>query len=212
MYNEIYLIGGGPSLQGFDFSTLQHKTTIAVNMSALDVPTPTFSITADSTILKRLQEGEFKNVKTTWVLVTNPDHCTMKFKDGQFKNIRTGYVYNTFVANIVIRNAGVEGLGFSFNDFRTGYNSGFCALQLAILLKYNVIHLLGFDLTGDKKKCHYHKYYKGNGISDENFNRYLMCFIEALTILKNHTHIKVISHSKISQLNDYIEYVPWVTS
>jgi len=210
MYNEIYLIGGGASLRGFDFSTLQHKTTIAVNMAALDVPSPTFSITADSTILKRIQEGEFTGIKTTWVLVTNPDHCTMKFRDGVFKNIHNGYVYNPFVVNMIIRNAGVEGLGFSFSDFRTGYNSGYCAMQLAILLKYDVIHLLGYDFTRTDKKCHYHNRYK-HGISEQNFNKYLMCFIEAINVLKNHTHIKVISHSKISVLNNHIEYQPWVT-
>jgi len=123
---EVFIIGGGSSLQGFNFSRLRNKDTIAVNMSALDVPNPTYCITADSTILRKIQEGYFKSVKTTWVLITNPDHCTMKWQDGIFRNIKNGFVYNLFCVNMVIHNAGVDGIGFSFADFKTGYNSGFC--------------------------------------------------------------------------------------
>jgi len=205
---EVFIIGGGSSLQGFNFSRLRNKDTIAVNMSALDVPNPTYCITADSTILRKIQEGYFKNVKTTWVLITNPDHCTMKWQDGIFRNIKNGFVYNLFCVNMVIRNAGVEGIGFSFADFKTGYNSGFCGLQLAVLLGYNKIYLLGFDLVS-QVKCHYHDRYKGRKIKDETFHQYYDNFAVALKEIEKKTDIQILSCSPISKLNTIILYVPF---
>ena len=202
MDRKVFIIGGGKSLDGYDFNRLKDKDTIAVNVSALDVPNPTYCITADSSIFRKVQEGYFKDIDTTWVLVTNPEHCSMKFRNGKFVH-KNGFVYNLFCMNMVIRNAGVEGIGFSFSDFRTGYNSGFCALQLAVLLGYDKIHLLGFDLVG----AHYHKHYSSNQrIGVKDFEKFYQNFVLALGILKTQTNIKVISRSKISRLNSIITY------
>ena len=206
MENDIFIIGGGSSLRGFDFSKLRNKDTIAVNMSALDVPNPTYCITADSNIFRKVQEGYFKNVKTTWVLVTNPNHCTMKWQDGRFRNIKNGFVYNLFCMNVVIRNADVEGIGFTFNDFKTGYNSGFCGFQLAVLLGYKKIYLLGFDLVSGSR-CHYHHRYGGRKIDKESLDRYYDNFVLALKEIKEKTTIEVFSCSDISRLNNIIQYV-----
>jgi len=205
---EIFIIGGGSSLQGFNFSRLKNKDTIAINMSALDVPNPTYCITADSGILRKIQEGYFKDVETTWVLVTNPNHCIMKWQNGVFKNIRSGFVYNLFCVNMIIRNAGVEGIGFSFADFKTGYNSGFCGLQLAVLLGYEKIYLLGFDLMS-QAKCHYHDRYKGRKIKRETLNQYYDNFVIALKRIEEETDIQILSCSNISLLNKVILYVPF---
>ncbi len=206
MRNDVFIIGGGNSLQGFDFSKLKDKDTIAVNMAALDVPNPTYCITADSSIFRKVQEGYFKEVDTTWVLVTNPNHCTMKWQDGVFKNIRNRFVYNLFCMNMVIRNAGVEGIGFSFKDFKTGYNSGFCGFQLAVLLGYKRIYLLGFDMVPNVK-CHYHNRYKGRKISKESLNKYHNNFVIALKEIKEKTDIEVFSCSCVSLLNRKIPYI-----
>lgn len=202
---DVYIIGGGSSLKGFDFEVLKPLDTIAVNMSALDVPNPTYSITADSNIFRKVQEGVFKNVNTSWVLVTNPDHCSMKWKDGKFKHTN-GYVYNLFAVNMVIRNAGVEGIGFEFKDFRTGYNSGFCGFQLAVLLGYKRIHLLGFDLVVSTPQHHYHDYYHNKRISTSAMDLFYKNFAVALKRIKEETNIKVISHSANSRLNGIIPY------
>ena len=204
MVRKVYIVGGGKSLSGYDFSKLKNEDTIAVNVSALDVPNPTYCITADSSIFRRVQEGRFKGIDTTWVLVTNPEHCSMKFRDGKFVH-KDGFVYNLFCMNMVIRNAGVEGIGFSFSDFRTGYNSGFCALQLAVLLGYDEIHLLGFDMQG----LYYHQHYgPTKQIAINTFEKFYKNFVLALNILKDRTSIKVISRSKISRLNSIIPYIP----
>jgi len=208
MRDTVYIIGGGSSLKGYDFSALGNKDTITVNMSALDVPNPNYCITADSSIYRRLEDGEFSNVDTTWVLVTNSNHCTLQMqRNGTFINIKSQYVHNLLVPNIVIRNAGVEGIGFEFKDFRTGYNSGFCGFQLAVLLGYKYIHLLGFDMQDGPldRICHYHNRYNRR-ISKKDFYKYLKNFILALNAVEK-IGVKVVSRSRFSLLNDHIEYI-----
>ncbi len=207
--NEIFIIGGGSSLVKFPFYQLRDKDTIAINMAALDVPNPTFCLTADSGIFRKLQDGYFKKVRTTWVVVTNPEHAAMKWKDGKFKHVTSGYVYNLLVPNMIIRNAGTDGIGFTFSDFRTGYNSGFCGFQLAVLLGYKRIYLLGFDLSGGLHKCHYHDRYKGRRIASETLRKFYDNFVLALKVIKQETDIEVISCSASSKLNSVIPYKPF---
>ncbi len=206
--DDVYIIGGGGSLTGFDFRCLRNLDTIAVNGSALDVPKPTYCITADSGQFRKLQEGCYNGIDTTWVLVTNPNHCSMKWKDGKFQH-KNGYVYNLFAPNIVIRNAGVEGIGFEFKDFRTGYNSGFCGFQLAVLLRYKRIHLLGFDLNYDAPSQHYHNRYQNKKTTSKvAMELFYRNFVVALKRIKEETDIEVISHSANSRLNGIIPYMP----
>jgi len=205
--NAVFVIGGGSSLKDFPFEQLRNKNTIAVNMAAFDVPNPTYCITGDSSIFRRIQEGYFKDIDTTWVMVANLNHPVMKWKDGQFKHRGTGFVYNPFCVNMLIRSEGLEGIGFTFNDFKTGYNSGFCALQLAVLLRYKKIYLLGIDLCKNVPKCHYHNRYGGRKtISDGYLDRFYDNFVLALDMIKQETDIKVISCSSISRLNKHIPY------
>jgi len=204
---EVFIVGGGSSLKDFSFEKLKDKNTIAVNMAALDVPNPTYCITGDSNIFRKVQEEFFKRVNTTWVMVTNLNHPVMKWKDGRFEHRTTGFVYNPFSVDMLIKSAGLDGIGFSFNDFRTGYNSGFCALQLAVLLGYTKIYLLGMDLQKGIEKTHYHNRYQNRDtISQSAFKNFFKNFVIALDILKEKTDIEVISCSKISRLNEYIPY------
>jgi len=209
MKNDVYIVGGGTSLKGFNFAKLRDKDTIAINVAALDVPNPTYSITADSSIFQKVQEGYFKNVKTNWVLVTNPNHTCMKRQtNGSFINTKSGYIYNLFCMDIVIKNKDCGGIGFSFNDFKTGYNSGFCGFQLAVLLGYKNIHLLGFDMAGTATS-HYHKRYGKRRISAHSFNTYFNNFVLALKILEDRNEgFSIISHSVCSPLNLHIPYEP----
>ena len=63
MRDEVFIVGGGSSLSGFDFQKLKNRDTIAINMSALDVPNPTYCITADSGIFRKIQTGYFKDIE-----------------------------------------------------------------------------------------------------------------------------------------------------
>jgi len=207
--DEIFIVGGGPSLKGFPFEQLKDRNTIAVNVAAFDVPNPTYCITADSSIFRKVQEGRFKEIDTTWVIVLTPNHPVMQFKDGRIQRRNSNFVYNPFCVNIIIKYMKCEGLGFSFKDFRTGYNSGFCAFQLAVLLRYKKIYLLGFDLNLSPNSCHYHKRYKHRRINNKDLQCYFDNFKLAFEIIKKKTNIEVFSCSKTSRLNQLIPYVPF---
>lgn len=210
MRNAIYIIAGGSSLKNFPFYKLEGLDTIAVNEAALDVPNPTYCITADSKTFRKIQEGYFKKVDTTWVLVSNPNHASMNMQGGRFVHRRSGFVYDLFSVNMVIKNAGTDGIGFSFKDFKTGYNSGFCAFQLAVLLRYKKIYLLGVDLVSGIQS-HYHNRYKGKKIAPNTLDKFYNNFALALDIIKKETDIKVVSCSSISRLNSIIPYEPFET-
>jgi len=205
-HNDIFIIGGGSGLKGFPFSQLKDKTTIAVNMAALDVPNPTYCLTADSRIFRKVQQGVFRNINTTWVVVIS---TAIKFRDGRLQRVNSNFAYNPLCAHVLINYTKADGIGFSFNDFRTGFNSGFCAFQLAVLLGYQKIYLLGFDLNLNPKEYHYHKRYKGRKISNKNLNRYYENFKLAFGILKKETDIEIFSCSKNSRLNQHIPYIPF---
>ncbi len=204
---DVYIVGCGPSLKDFPFDKLREKNTIAVNMASLDVPDPTYCITLDSGILRKIQSGYFKAVRTTWVLVTNP--CSMAWRAGRLVHIGTGQAFDLSCVNIVVRNAGVEGIGFSFADFRTGYNSGFCALQFALLLGYKRIFLLGIDLTDCGGVYHYSSRYHNQAMNLNELNRFFVNFVAALGKIREQTEVKVVSCSAISRLNEVIDYVPF---
>jgi hypothetical protein len=98
-------------------------------------------------------------------------------------------------------------LGKGFNDFVHGSNSGFCAFQLALLLGYTNIYLLGIDLVVDKDRTHYHKGYPPTKDFGGKLKTYLHSFDLAFPALRDlFPGVKVYSCSGISALNQYIEY------
>jgi hypothetical protein len=200
----VYIVGGGSSLDGFCFDDLRDKETIAVNKSALTVPDPTYTITADSGIFQQIQEGLLSDINTMKVLVTNADHCSMKRINKEFVHVRTGYVYDLLCMDMIIQNKGCDGIGFSFADFRTGYNSGFCAFQFAVLLGYTHICLLGMDMDASGK--HYSQY-GGGRIAEKTMDKFYFNFVLALGLVHKETDIKVFSCSPISRLNNIIPYM-----
>lgn len=203
----VYVVGGGVSLRGFSFHRLKDLDTIAINEAVRDVPHPTYSITADSGTMRKCQDGYFNGIETTWVWVTNPDHCSMKWNNGRFKHVKSGYIYNLFTPNMLIRNNGVDGIGKTFSDFKTGYNSGFCGFQLAYLLGYGPIYLLGFDLRGEGGQTHYHDRYQEKRINQDRLDLYFNNFMKALRVIEKETDVQVISCSESSRLNEIISFM-----
>lgn len=190
---EIYVIGCGPSLKGFDWQLLKDKTTIAVNGSILDVPNPDFFLTADSSFALIATQNGFWGVKTQKILVMSLTHR------------RFGVVkpYLCLFDHHVIPRHGDGSLGFSEDEFATGQCSGFCGMQLAAILGAKKIHLLGMDFCGNKDNNYHHRYHS----DPTKWNEFLLHFRTGINILKQH-EIEVISHSPISRLNDLIPFEP----
>lgn len=189
---EIYVVGCGPSLKGFNWTLLADKTTIAVNGSLKDVPNPNIFITADSYFAFRAAHANFWNIDTHKVLVMGTDHAHYK---------RVKPVVHQYDHRIVPVSFGGQ-IGLSKSQFATGQNSGFCGLQYAVILGAKVIHLLGMDFCCEDSSSNYHGLYTSTSIKFAEFFRHFKTGIE---ILRRHK-IKVISHSPISLLNGVIEY------
>lgn len=191
-----YIIGGGPSLEGFNFDLLKGKDTIAVNMSLKYCPFATYFITADSGIIQKAVKEKFWNVcpGTVKVVVMGPDHKRYNRIKGCLKEY-----------DVIMRPHRFDGqIGFTSDKFATGKNTGFCALQWAVLLGYKRIYLLGIDLVAKDGKRHY---YGGQGTNpDRCLNTFFKWFVMGTQILKQ-KGIEVISMSPNSRLNDYIPYV-----
>jgi len=54
-----------------------------------------------------------------------------------------------------MQNGGISGLSFEWPTLRTGKNSGYQAINLAILLGYKKLILLGYDMQQDNGKVHW---------------------------------------------------------
>lgn len=148
-----FIIGGGPSLRGFDFGSLQGKgKIIAVNRAYLDCPFADMLVFMDKSRFYR------------WAMENKLDkHSKQKFED--FKGIKVYIFMAHDIPNVyLVARAGKYGLSTSLEEgIYIGTNSGYSALSIALCLGANPIYLLGFDMKYErdakgKPIGHYHKY------------------------------------------------------
>ena len=134
----IFIIGGGPSLQNFDFSKLENKISIVINKAILYVPFAQVMYWTDSRVYDWYQKeiDAFKGLK-----VTNKP-----------RPIASG------VINLL--DTGKMGLELLPNGLRHGNNSGYAAINLAYHLGAKKIVLLGFDMQMQNNNNHWHDGYK----------------------------------------------------
>lgn len=215
--NSVFLVAGGVSLENFNFKKLKDKNVIAINKSILDVPFAKTFITMDYSFIDnifqktnhRLNRDDFFNLqcKKYFVLACNNDYI-QKIGD-YYTDTRYNYKYDLTQFDTIISSHQPQGIGTDFNSFVHGCNSGFGAIQLAIILGYTNIYLLGYDLIAENQ-THYHK---GYGESLDSFSKHIRFYypyfvlgIEA--IQKLNKKINLYSCSKISKLNKYLEYYP----
>jgi hypothetical protein len=208
---EVFIVAGGPSLRGFDFNLLRNRETITVNKSVLVVPNPKYFITVDFTFLRKLKNLNLQTRNNlTKVFIACMHFPYMIEDDGRILDTRNGIIYDLRDFDVIIKSYVVAGIGYSFNEFRNGLNSGFCALQLAVLLGYKKIYLMGVDLMvlrSATTHTHYHEgYLQSPSKFVKNLEEYHQHFVTALTWLKRDTDIEVISLSRISKLNNMIEF------
>jgi len=131
----IYIVGGGPSLKDFDFSSLKDKITIVVNKSFRHVPNPNAMYWSDTRLYGWFQEE------------IDAMNC-LKVTNKPFPANAPG------VTNLL--NTGKHGLERDPRCIRDGGNSGYAAINLAYHLGAKKIVLLGFDMKVDKSLSHYH--------------------------------------------------------
>lgn len=163
-----YIVGGGPSLKGFNWSLLRGKRTIGINLAFTKIE-PTIIFSMDTRFLnwvlnaKYGKEAKEKFLKAksfkVWLATYNLSLPGEIFIIPVFKSYRHGLVSFTFDL--------ADGIGH-------GNNSGYAALNLAVCLGANPVYLLGFDCSHEKGRSHWHNGHpiKQNETTTKNFISY----------------------------------------
>lgn len=188
----IFIIGSGESLKNFNYEKLKDKETIAVNKVIQEIPHATYWLTADSGIASNVNSWT-KGSSAKKILCYSSTHKRFH----KFQNVWTQF-------DIVIKYGGGNHvhklpIGFRWGEFQPGQNSGFCALQFAVIMGYSPIYLLGFDLGGG------HLYDTKSRNWPRLLDEFYIYFKRGLEKLKE-TNIEVYSCSPISRLNNIIDY------
>lgn len=211
---KVFIVGGGPSLKNFDFSNFEGYDVIAVNKAIEHVSSAKYFVTMDYTFLSKtaLSVQDINDKVEASYFVLNLEGNNIKKIDGTYTDIRYNLKYDkingfSHIIPSYIRNHQKTGFSTNKNEFAHGSNSGYCALQLAILAGYEEIYLLGFDLNIESKITHFHNDYK-QSISTfrRNINNYKSIFLTSLNLLKA---TNIVSCTKESSLNEVLEYTPF---
>lgn len=147
-----YIVGGGNSLEGFDFGILEGAgRVIAVNQSIQKVPFADIYFSMDSRYLRWIREGTLGND----TLNTFREYKGMKVWINTEMD-KIDYHHDVYIlehsGNAIVCRDMKKGIW-------TGGNSGLSALQLAAVLGCNPIYLLGFDMKQIGGKTHHHAEY-----------------------------------------------------
>ena len=182
-----FVVGGGPSLCGFDFSQLNGFDTIAINKSVEFIQNPTYFVTTDYTYFKKASlpiEKINQKVQKSYFIV-NMSYKYMEHSNGYVTDTRANMTYDDlYKYDSVISSTNKIGFGTTLQEFSHGDNSGHCGIQLALLLGYKKIYLLGFDMTAGNV-THFHQSYKPG--DQESFKRKVPDYAQSLlTSLKNY--------------------------
>lgn len=220
MTEPCFIVGGGPSLQNFDYRILRNRHVIAVNQAIFQLPTAQHFITMDYTWLEKshvLSGGRLTDTKGQ-VFHHHPaqKHFVLAFSEPRLGQIGPStymdhqyeMTYDLSMFNQVIRAIKYGGVGFSFDSFCVGSDSGYSAIQLAVILGYKVIYLLGFDFCISGQATHGHTDYHLSDLVrfDNRLKEYITPYPQMFEILRS-KGIQVLSGSHISRLNRYILYV-----
>ena len=125
-----FIVGGGPSLNGFDWSLLDGEISIGINR-AFEKFNPTMMFCMDPRVWGWIVRGDFGQESTE--------------KYEQYKGTRVWINMSNFIFpdDVYV---------VDLNELQPcGSNSGHAAINLAMLLGANPIYLLGFDMRGNSK-------------------------------------------------------------
>jgi hypothetical protein len=147
-----FVIGGGPSLTGFDWEMLRGaERIIAVNRAIEVVPWADMMFSMDSRLYEWYHEKRDR---------MKPE-CLVAYD--KFKGLKVwldSHCYRFQPDIYMVRWLGKWGVSMSLEKgIYSGGNSGYAAMMTAVALGCNPIVLLGFDMGHDHGKSHFHDGY-----------------------------------------------------
>jgi hypothetical protein len=149
-----FIIGGGPSLKGFDFERLRGERVIAINKAFKDAPFADIMFAMDHPLIELLASGK---------LGEDYRQAFEFFPGAKLWLDLSGYSYPAGVYSVP--SAGATGWSTSLSQGLVhGNNSGYGALNLAMILGAGPIYLLGYDCKrgADGSKNYHNGYLSGS--------------------------------------------------
>ncbi len=161
---RLFLIGGGASLRGFDFTGLRNERVWAINTAFLDCPWAELVYWTDPWVYERNQAAfdAFPGRKVLGLDRTRKPRLEFERSD-----IERLYF------------SGLEGFDERPGHCRHGNNSGYALLHKAIQANEPRIYLLGYDMRADEKRSNYHNRNQ-RVIRDEVFARQMCRYFPGL--------------------------------
>lgn len=121
--SDIYIVGGGPSLSGFNLNVLSSRTVICVNDGILFLPWAYAVVSADLIWMQKRAENLQVFAGHKYLVAAQP-----------------GQQDATWL--LKVREPGLSSFR---NEVHIGGTSGYAALNIAYLAGAKTIHLLGYD-------------------------------------------------------------------
>lgn len=145
-----FIIGGGPSLKGFDFERLRGERVIAINKAFASCMFADVLYFMDYIhFYGNITEGRFgPEYLEKWKSFTG----IKAHADSRRRDLPDTYWINLSSYQYGVSTSQKRGL------YR-GSNCGYGALNLAVLMGANPIYLLGYDMKHDGKTTHFHEGY-----------------------------------------------------
>lgn len=162
MSDIIYIAAGGPSLKNFNWRMLEGKRVIAVNRSYEKVPNAEIIYFSDLRFFEWNQRGLL-------------DHSAEKITGSKLEHSKVTKIKLT----------GMNGLDLNEGCIKSGNNSGYAAINLAIHKGAKTIVLLGFDMKfAPEGDTHWHNGYVVAN-RERQFTKMLPCFDTISEPLRN---------------------------
>lgn len=188
-----FVIGGGPSLIGFDFGRLKGKgRVIVINKAYLYTPFADVLFFMDhASFYVSVKRGQFgAGALKAWDAFQGKR---------VFLNLRGREVKDAYS----VRSLGRSGLSTSLRrGLFHGNNSGVGAIGLALCMGADPIYLLGYDLKHDGRTTHFHGGY-GHGQPEVVMRSYRVELTTLAKLIAKRGHPKVINLNRASALTAF---------
>lgn len=148
------IVGGGPSLKGFNFNSLKGRRTIGINRA--------FEFYSDYDILFSMDTRYYQWLKNAKIDCHLTEEIIKKWKRVKSRKVFLSPLdpYRFEPDIFLIRRLPVGEVSFSLEKgLYCADNSFFGGLMLAVALGCNPIYLLGLDLNSSDSRSHNHKPY-----------------------------------------------------
>lgn len=162
-----FVVGGGPSLLGFDFNRLKGSLTIGVNR-AFEFFSPTVLLAIDARFFRWVYDGKYGADALLKIIAYDGIKVGIRISDPHVPDVRE------------VRALGVSGPVVPIEQgVYHGNNSGYSAVALALALGADPVYLLGVDLRYDGERSHFHD---GHPERTKERELYRKCFAPFLAL------------------------------